>query len=302
MSVSAGRVLLMPKGEWNSTTTYTNLDIVHHGTQTWVCKKNCVGVEPSDSQTDYWQGMAKDATEQTATETTNGLMSADDKTKLDGITEGAEANVQSDWSATDTSSDAFIKNKPTIDTATSTTSTNAVQNKVITAALNKKVDAVSGKGLSTNDYTASEKSKLAGIAEKAEVNVQSDWSATDTSSDAFIKNKPSLATVATSGSYNDLSDKPTIPSAITVDDSISATSTNAIQNRIVFNGDYGVLAKTTTFNGDTITEVDGNGYTRTTTFNADGSITEKIADSAGAEVATKTTVFNADGSISESIS
>ena len=45
----------------------------------------------------------------------------------------------------------------------------------------------------------------------AEKNVQSDWSETNTSSDAYIKNKPSLATVATSGSYNDLSNKPTIP-------------------------------------------------------------------------------------------
>lgn len=42
--------------------------------------------------------------------------------------------------------------------------------------------------------------------------VQSDWTETDTSSLAYIKNKPDLATVATSGSYSDLSDKPTIPS------------------------------------------------------------------------------------------
>ena len=48
----------------------------------------------------------------------------------------------------------------------------------------------SGKGLSTNDYTTAEKTKLAGIATGAEVNVQSDWSVTDTSSDAYIKNKP----------------------------------------------------------------------------------------------------------------
>ena len=284
MSVSAGRVLLMLKGEWNSTTTYTNLDIVHHGTQTWVCKKNCVGVEPSDSQTDYWQGMAKDAIEQVATKTANGLMSAADKTKLDNLSEGAEANVQSDWSVTDTTSDAFIKNKPTIDTTISATSTNAVQNKAVTIELNKKVNVVSGKGLSTNDYTTAEKTKLAGIAEKAEVNVQSDWSVTDTTSDAYIKNKP------------------TIPSEVIVDSTISAASANAIQNKIVFNGDYGVISKTTTFNGDIITEVDGNGYTRTTTFNADGSITESITDSSGSVVATKTTVFNTDGSISESIS
>ena len=35
------------------------------------------------------------------------------KTKLDGIAAGAEVNVQSDWNETTTTSDAFIKNKPT---------------------------------------------------------------------------------------------------------------------------------------------------------------------------------------------
>lgn len=35
------------------------------------------------------------------------------KSKLDGIAAGAEANVQSDWNILDSSSDAFIKNKPT---------------------------------------------------------------------------------------------------------------------------------------------------------------------------------------------
>jgi hypothetical protein len=37
--------------------------------------------------------------------------------------------------------------------------------------LNKKVDKVSGKGLSTNDYTTNEKNKLSGIASGAQVNV-----------------------------------------------------------------------------------------------------------------------------------
>lgn len=59
--------------------------------------------------------------------------------------------------------------------------------------------------------SAADKTKLDGIATGAEVNVQSNWTEADSSSDAFILNKPTLATVATSGSYNDLSDKPTIP-------------------------------------------------------------------------------------------
>ena len=41
------------------------------------------------------------------------------KDKLNGIATGAEVNVQSDWDVADTSSDAFIKNKPTIPTKTS---------------------------------------------------------------------------------------------------------------------------------------------------------------------------------------
>ena len=46
----------------------------------------------------------------------------------------------------------------------------------------------------------------------AEQNVQSNWNETNSSSDAYILNKPNLSTVATSGSYNDLTNKPTIPS------------------------------------------------------------------------------------------
>ena len=92
-----------------------------------------------------------------------------------------------------------------------------------------KVDKVNGKSLSTNDFTDDLKSKLDGIATGAEVNVQSDWNETTTTSDAYIKNKPSLATVATSGSYNDLSNKPTIPSVDGFIKNISlATSTETL--------------------------------------------------------------------------
>lgn len=58
------------------------------------------------------------------------------------------------------------------------------------STLKTKVDAVEGKGLSTNDFTNAYKTKLDGIAEGAEVNVQSNWTETSTTSDAYIKNKP----------------------------------------------------------------------------------------------------------------
>ena len=41
--------------------------------------------------------------------------------------------------------------------------------------------------------------------------LQADWNQVDSSQKDFIKNKPALASVATSGSYNDLKDAPSIP-------------------------------------------------------------------------------------------
>lgn len=63
-------------------------------------------------------------------------------------------------------------------------------------ALNGKVDAVTGKGLSTNDFTDTLKSKLDGIESGAEVNVQSDWNQTTDTADDYIKNKPSIPQTA----------------------------------------------------------------------------------------------------------
>jgi hypothetical protein len=55
-----------------------------------------------------------------------------------------------------------------------------------------KVDIVVGKQLSTEDFTTIEKTKLAGIASGAEVNVNADWNAV--SGDAQILNKPTIPT------------------------------------------------------------------------------------------------------------
>lgn len=90
-------------------------------------------------------------------------------------------------------------------------SSHAVSSGGVYTALAGKVDKENGKGLSSNDYTDAEKEKLAGIESGSEANVQSDWNESNASSDAYIKNKPALANVATSGSYDDLTNKPTIP-------------------------------------------------------------------------------------------
>lgn len=119
-----------------------------------------------------------------------------------------------------------------------------------------KVDKVSGKGLSTNDFTTALKTRLEGLSNYDDTAINSavttlrsdfdklvsgdtttaiktfneiiaflDGIADSESLDSIISSieqqiagkmdKVTLAKVATSGSYNDLSDKPTIPSAVT---------------------------------------------------------------------------------------
>jgi microcystin-dependent protein len=81
------------------------------------------------------------------------------------------------------------------------------------------VAVVSGKGLSTEDYTSAEKTKLSGIEAGAEVNVNADWNAT--SGDAQILNKPTIPdaqiqadwTQTTDTAKDYIKNKPTIPAA-----------------------------------------------------------------------------------------
>lgn len=64
-----------------------------------------------------------------------------------------------------------------------------------TAALNNKVDVVSGKGLSTNDYTTPEKNKLAGIAAGADM-LKSVY---DTNNDGIVDNAAKVNGVDVAG-------------------------------------------------------------------------------------------------------
>lgn len=96
----------------------------------------------------------------------------------------------------------------------------------LSTALAGKVNTESGKGLSTNDYTTVEKDKLAGIAEGA-----NNYTHPATHPASIITG---LSTVATSGSYNDLADKPNIAEEINVDDAITETSQNPVTSAAIF--------------------------------------------------------------------
>ena len=66
------------------------------------------------------------------------------------------------------------------------------------SALDSKVDKINEKGLSTNDFTDILETKLNGIADGAEVNVNADWNAI--SGDAQILNKPFIPAEVTNTS------------------------------------------------------------------------------------------------------
>ena len=55
---SAGRILIMPKGDYNPSITYEMLDLVYYNGASWIAKKTVVGVEPSNSNKEYWQQMS----------------------------------------------------------------------------------------------------------------------------------------------------------------------------------------------------------------------------------------------------
>lgn len=120
---------------------------------------------------------------------TNDYVTAD-KTKVTNINEVVEAAT---------------KNITATDISITLDKRNLVTNAVENIELNLPASTTALAGL----MLPSDKTKLNGIAAGAEVNVNADWNATE--GDAQILNKPTLATVATSGSYSDLTNKPTIP-------------------------------------------------------------------------------------------
>ena len=95
---------------------------------------------------------------------------------------GGEANVQSDWSETDTSDDAHILNKPTVQYTSAISEGNSG---LVPSA------GSSGQYLQYNGTWATPPGSGGG-----EANVQSDWSQATTTEDDFIKNKPTTITTA----------------------------------------------------------------------------------------------------------
>ena len=54
---SAGRILIMPKGNYDASATYEMLDMVYYNGTTWLAKKTAKGIEPSAANGEHWHCM-----------------------------------------------------------------------------------------------------------------------------------------------------------------------------------------------------------------------------------------------------
>lgn len=92
-----------------------------------------------------------------------------------------------------------------------------------------------------NNYTGAEKTKLGDIEPGAEVNVQADWNETDTSSDAYIQNKPTIPAAQVNSDWNassgvaEILHKPTLGTAAAKDytGSVLENSTDLVESGAV---------------------------------------------------------------------
>ena len=112
----------------------------------------------------------------------------------------------------------------------------------VNALLDDKVDAVEGKGLSSNDFTDAEKQKLgrldnyddteikASLEDKVD-KVENKGLSSNDYTDADKLKVSGMAKVATSGSYTDLSNKPTIPTSTS-----QLTNTNFVRYDTSYQG------------------------------------------------------------------
>ncbi len=126
----------------------------------------------SDSAGDYAATAAASASSAT-TAAASAVSAASDAATSAGTASAASESAISARDAAIAAKDraeAVVAEIPDIETTPTEGSSNLVTSGGVYTALTGKVDAQAGKGLSTNDYTTTEKNKLSGIENGAQVN------------------------------------------------------------------------------------------------------------------------------------
>jgi hypothetical protein len=199
-------------------------------------------------------------------------------TKLAGIEDGAQVNPTSTDGLTEGGTNLYYTDarvSANTDVAANTAKVGITAQQaadIVTNNAKVGITTQQAADIVTNNakvsFDSASSTKLAGIEAGAEVNVNADWNAT--TGDAQILNKPtlatvattgaysdlsgtpSLATVATTGSYNDLSDQPTIP---TNNNQLTNGAGYITDGNTNWDNTYGFITASST---DTLTNKSGN--------------------------------------------
>jgi hypothetical protein len=176
------------------------------------------------------------------------------------------------------------------DVLTSTSAVNALsanQGRVLKDLVDGKVSSVAGKGLSTEDYTTAEKTKLAGIAAGATAN----------STDAALRDRASHTGTQPISSVSGLqgaldAKQENLVSGSTLK-TLNGVSLLGAGNITVSGGSGEVTTLALTYNSDgTVDTVTEDGVVKTLTYNSDGTVNTIFWDVAGGLVRTQTYTYS----------
>ena len=194
---------------------------------------------------------------------TNGVQNKVIKTALDGKADSSHTHVASDItsglaSVATSGSYADLNNKPSIPSKTSDLTNDSgfitsvdwsdVNNKPNIPTVNNATLTIQRNGATVKTFTANASANVT-----ADITVPTKTS--DLTNDSNFVASTDLASVATSGSYADLSNKPTIP---VIDSALSSTSTNGLQNKVIKTALDGKANSTHTHSASDITNLSEN--------------------------------------------
>lgn len=232
--VNAGRILILAKGNWSNLVNYEQLDLVTRGDIAYLARQASVGVDPAtDTQMTYWQPFGSAA--KIADTSTPGLVMPDGTTITIDTTTGL---IQASLGIADLT-DVVI--------------TNVADGSVL------RYDLATQKWKNVVLGTAALKDSTGSVTQGSTDVLESGGAY---SALALKANTADLATVATSGDYDDLTDKPTIPAATSISYTGTASATGVRYQRV------GI--------GTVYTEIDGTKYmeqTKTLSTTADTTFT-----------------------------
>lgn len=193
-------------GGISETHTHDNKSVLDKITQTLLDAWNSAVSHISDtikhitnSERTNWNNAYNKAHEhsnKTVLDNTTASYTAEEKSKLSNLESGAKANVQADWNITDSASDAYIKNKPSVYTK------NEVDNKFSALETNIDQNAFSKVVVGSTTVSADSKTDTLTLVEGSNVTISAD-SDTDkiTISSTDTKYTHPTYTAKTSGLY-----------------------------------------------------------------------------------------------------